>query len=146
MESKEPGSPKKILIVDDNEDSRDLVAKVLKQFGYVIVEALDGEEALLKAASEKPDLILMDRSLPKIDGLEVTRRLKREERFKRVPIVALTAHAMRGDKEKALEAGCQGFIPKPINVRTLPEQIRSYLESESGELTGAEKQQDTDRR
>lgn len=140
MESKETSSPKKILIVDDNEDSRDLTTKVLKRCGYLIVQAVDGEEALAKAFGEQPDLILMDRSLPKIDGLEVTRRLKQEEAFKRVPIVALTAHAMKGDREKALEAGCEGFISKPINVRTLPEQIRSYLEGEGWSLTGAEQQ------
>jgi two-component system cell cycle response regulator DivK len=133
-------SPKKILIVDDNEDSRELTAKVLERSGYLIVQAVDGEEALAKAADEGPDLILMDRSLPKIDGLEVTRRLKQEERFKGVPIVALTAHAMRGDRDKALEAGCEGFIPKPINVRTLPEQIRSYLEGKWRGLGGAEQQ------
>lgn len=140
MERKEISSPKKILIVDDNEDSRDLAAKVLKRCGYLIVQAVDGEDALAKAFGEKPDLILMDRSLPKVDGLEVTRRLKREEAFKRVPIVALTAHAMRGDREKALDAGCDGFISKPVNVRTLPEQIRAYLESRSGSPIGAEHQ------
>lgn len=138
MENKTTGSPKKILIVDDNEDSRDLAAKVLRRSGYLVVLAVDGEDALAKAFDEQPDLILMDRSLPKIDGLEVTRRLKREERFKRVPIVALTAHAMSGDREKAFEAGCEGFISKPINVRTLSEQVRSYLEDESGSLADAQ--------
>jgi len=119
---------KKIMIVDDNEDGRELVAKVLKQSGYLVVQAVDGEEALLKAFSERPNLILMDRSLPKLDGLEVVRRLKSDEATKDIPIVALTAHAMRGDREKALAAGCDGYIPKPINVRTLAEQIRSHLE------------------
>jgi len=138
VENKAIGSPRKILIVDDNEDSRDLAAKVLQRSGYLIVHAVDGEEALAKAFDEQPDLILMDRSLPKIDGLEVTKRLKREERFKRVPIVALTAHAMSGDREKAFEAGCDGFISKPINVRTLSDQIRSYLEGEGGSLADAE--------
>ena len=132
--------PKKILIVDDNEDSRDLVMKALGQSGYVIVQAVDGEEALAKAFSERPDLILMDRSLPKIDGLEVTRRLKQEEAFKSVPIVAITAHAMRGDKEKAFAAGCDDYISKPINVRTLPVQVQSYLEGRSGSIASAEKE------
>lgn len=144
MESNEISLPKKILIVDDNEDSRDLTAKVLKRSGYLISVAVDGEDALAKAFSEQPDLILMDRSLPKIDGLEVTRRLKQQESFRSVPIVALTAHAMRGDREKALEAGCDGFISKPINVRSLPEQIRSYLEGGSGSLIDAEQHQDID--
>jgi len=148
VERNEVSPPKKILIVDDNEDSRDLAAKILERFGYLIVQAVDGEEALTKAFSERPDLILMDRSLPKIDGLEVTRRLKREETLKNIPIVALTAHAMRGDREKALEAGCDGFISKPINVRLLPEQVRSCLEARSGSISGGEQdqEQDPDRR
>lgn len=132
--------PKKILIVDDNEDSRDLVVKALRQSGYVIVQAIDGEEALAKAFSERPDLILMDRSLPKIDGLEVTRRLRQDETFKEVPIVAITAHAMRGDREKAFAAGCDDYIAKPINVRTLPGQVQSYLEGRSGSIASAEKE------
>jgi two-component system, cell cycle response regulator DivK len=134
------GCPKKILIVDDNEDSRELLVKVLRQSGYVLVQAIDGEEALTKAFSEKPDLILMDRSLPKIDGLEVTRRLRQDEAFKEVPIIAVTAHAMRGDREKAFAAGCNDYISKPINVRTLPGQIRSYLEGRGGSIPGAEKE------
>ena len=127
MEESKSGLPKKILIVDDNQDGRELVVKVLKTRGYQTIEAVDGEEALEKAVAERPDLILMDRSLPKIDGYEVTRRLKGQEEFKDVPIVALTAHAMRGEREKALEAGCEGYISKPINVRELPELILSYL-------------------
>ncbi|MBW1856218.1 MAG: response regulator [Deltaproteobacteria bacterium] len=120
--------PKKILIVDDNVDSRELVVKILKHSGYQTVEAVDGEDALEKAVEERPDLILMDRSLPKIDGYEVTRRLKNQKALKDTPIVALTAHAMRGDREKALEAGCEGYISKPINVRALPEQVKAYLQ------------------
>jgi two-component system cell cycle response regulator DivK len=131
---------KKILIVDDNRDSRELVVKVLKTAGYRTIEAVDGEEALEKAAVEKPDLILMDRSLPKIDGYEVTRRLKSLEEFKDIPIVALTAHAMRGDREKALRAGCEGYISKPINVRQLPEQILSYLEGKRESILGGEEE------
>ena len=117
MEELRSDLPKKILIVDDNVDSRELVVKVLKNRGYQTVEAVDGEEALERAAAERPDLILMDRSIPKIDGYEVTRRLKSQEGFKDIPIVAVTAHAMKGDREKALEAGCDGYISKPINVR-----------------------------
>ncbi|MDY0038904.1 MAG: response regulator [Desulforhabdus sp.] len=130
----------KILVVDDNEDSRELVAKVLKQYGYQIILAVDGEDALVKVLSEKPDLILMDRSLPKMNGLEVARRLKSEEATRKIPIVALTAHAMRGDREKALAAGCEGYIPKPINVRTLADQVRSYLEGQGGSLASGEKE------
>ncbi len=127
MEESKVAMPKKILIVDDNVDSRELVVKILKYRGYQTIEAVDGEDALKKAIEERPDLILMDRSLPKIDGYEVTRRLKSRRAFKDTPIVALTAHAMRGDREKALEAGCNGYISKPINVRALPEQIKAYL-------------------
>ena len=118
---------KKILVVDDNQDNRELVVKVLRKYGYHVIEAADGEEALGKAETERPALILMDISLPKIDGYEVTRRLKRQEYFKDIPIIALTAHAMKGDREKALCSGCEGYISKPINVRELPEQIKQYL-------------------
>lgn len=118
---------KKILIVDDNEDSRDLVVKVLKNKGYQMVEAVDGEDALEKAESENPDIILLDISIPKLDGYEVTRRLKSREKFRNIPIIALTAHAMKGDKEKALQAGYDGYISKPISIHELPEQIKSYL-------------------
>jgi len=118
---------KKILVVDDNKDNRELVVKVLRRHGYDIIEAADGEEALKKAETERPALILMDISLPKIDGYEVTRRLKGQEHFKDVPIIALTAHAMKGDREKALCSGCEGYISKPISVRELPEQIKQYL-------------------
>jgi two-component system cell cycle response regulator DivK len=122
--------PKKILVVEDNQDSRELVIKVLKSRGYLVMEAADGEAALQKLAEERPDLILMDISLPKIDGYEVTRRLKEQESFKGIPIIALTAHAMKGDREKALQAGCDGYIPKPINVRELPDQILIFLMKE----------------
>ena len=138
MEESKSGLPKKILIVDDNQDSRELVVKVLKTRDYRTIEAVDGEQALEKAVAEKPDLILMDRSLPKIDGYEVTRTLKKQDEFKDIPIVALTAHAMRGDREKALEAGCEGYISKPINVRELPELILSYLRGKRESILSGE--------
>jgi two-component system cell cycle response regulator DivK len=119
--------PRKILIVEDNQDSRELVAKVLKNKGFEVVEAVDGEEAIQKANTEKPHLILMDISIPKIDGYEVTRRLKSQDEFTDIPIVALTAHAMKGDREKFIAVGFEGYISKPIDVREFPEQIRSYL-------------------
>lgn len=118
---------KTILVVDDNEDSRELVRKILKKQGYEVIEAIDGEDAIAKAIAYRPDLILMDISIPKIDGYEATRRLKERPDFKNTPIIAFTAHAMRGDQEKALEAGCNGYISKPINVREFPEQIKIYL-------------------
>lgn len=120
-------SSKKILIVEDNQDSRELVVKVLKNSGYHMIEAVDGEEALEKVSLEKPDLILMDISIPKIDGYEVTKRLKGRDEFKHIPVIALTAHAMKGDREKFLSAGFEGYISKPINIHELPNQIRSYI-------------------
>jgi len=140
MEELKGDLPKKILIVDDNQDSRELVVKVLKTRGYQTIEAVDGEEALEKALTERPDLILMDRSIPKIDGYDVTRRLKSQEEFKDIPIVALTAHAMRGDREKALAAGCEGYISKPINVRQLPGLVKSYLAGKRESILGGEEE------
>jgi two-component system cell cycle response regulator DivK len=129
MEEKKEDFSRKILVVDDNEDGRELVVKILKNRGYQMIEAVDGEEALEKASAECPDLILLDISIPKLDGYEVTRRLKSQVKFKDIPIIALTAHAMKGDREKALEAGCDGYISKPIDIHELPDQIKSYLKN-----------------
>ncbi|MDH3329637.1 MAG: response regulator [Desulfobulbaceae bacterium] len=118
----------KILVVDDNKDSRELVIKILHAKGHQICEAVDGEDALEKVATEQPDLILMDISLPKIDGHEVTRRLKSDEKSASIPVIALTAHAMKGDREKALVAGCDGYISKPINVREFYDRIKVFLQ------------------
>jgi two-component system cell cycle response regulator DivK len=117
----------KILIVDDNGDSRELLVKLLTIKGYETIEAVDGEEALKKTISKQPDLILIDQSLPKITGYEVTKKLRQQEKYRNLPIVALTAHAMRGEKEKAIKAGCDGYIAKPIDIRTLPDVIEKYL-------------------
>jgi len=125
---------KKILVVDDNRDSRELVIKILRGKGLQLYEATDGEEALAKVAAEQPDLILMDISLPKIDGHEVTRRLKSRKEFASIPIIALTAHAMKGDREKALAAGCADYISKPINVREFYDRIKAFLQD--GDETG----------
>ena len=129
MEEKKEDFSRKILVVDDNEDGRELVVKILKNRGYQMIEAVDGEEALEKASAECPDLILLDISIPKLDGYEVTRRLKSQVKFKDTPIIALTAHAMKGDREKAMEAGCDGYISKPIDIHELPDQIKSYLKN-----------------
>lgn len=119
---------KKILIVDDNQDSRELVIKVLKKYDYELLEAVDGEDALNKIIAEKPDLVLMDISMPKIDGHELTRRVKSRDDLKDIIIIALTAHAMKGDKEKAMAAGCSDYITKPINIREFREQVTRYLQ------------------
>lgn len=115
------------MIVEDNQDNRELLIKILKVKGFRLIEAVDGEDALQKVSVERPDLILMDISIPKIDGYEVTRRLKNQPDFQDIPIIALTAHAMKGDREKALKAGCDGYITKPINIRELPNQVIDFL-------------------
>ena len=121
------GPSQKILVVEDNQDNRELVVKVLKINGYKVIEAVDGEEALEKTKTENPDLILMDLFIPKIDGYEVTRRLKSDKDLKHIPVIALTAHALKGDMEVALAAGCDGYMPKPIDVRELPKQIEYFM-------------------
>jgi two-component system cell cycle response regulator DivK len=132
--------PGKILIVEDNEDSRELVVKVLKNKGFVTVEASDGEEAIEKAVKEKPELILLDISIPKLNGYEVAKRLKSLEEFGEIPIVALTAHAMKGDREKVIAAGFEGYISKPINVRELADQVRSFLKGKRESILGGEEE------
>lgn len=118
----------KILIVEDNEINRKLIKTILKTKGYLLSEARDGEEALQAVVRERPDLILMDIQIPKIDGLEATRRIRKMEGLGNTLIVALTAHAMEGDREKILEAGCNGYLTKPINTRTFIEEIEALLE------------------
>jgi two-component system, cell cycle response regulator DivK len=137
--------PRKLLIVEDNQDNRELAIKVLKNKGYEIIEAVDGEEAIEKAIAEKPDLILLDISLPKLDGYEVAKRLKSMEEFQEIPIVAFTAHAMKGDREKVIVVGFEGYISKPINVREFPDQIRAYLRGKRESFLGGEEKQDIDR-
>ncbi len=132
--------PKKILVVDDNQDSRELVVKILKNKGYELIEAIDGEEAVEKVIAQKPDLILLDISIPKLNGYEVTRILKDREDVKDIPVVALTAHAMKGDRLKALEAGCEGYITKPINVRELPAQVKSFIRGRWESMYDGEKE------
>jgi len=130
--------PRKILIVEDNEDNRELAVKVLRNKGFETVTAVDGEEAIEKAVSEKPDLILLDISLPKLDGYEVAKRLKNMEEFKEIPIVAFTAHAMKGDREKVIVAGFEGYISKPINIREFPDQIKLYIRGKRESVLGGE--------
>ena len=117
----------KILLVEDNELNRDMLSRRLIRRGYEVVMAIDGEEALTSAAREQPNLILMDMSLPKIDGWEATRRLKADPSFCAIPVIALTAHAMAGDRERALEAGCDEFDTKPIEFERLLAKIERLL-------------------
>jgi CheY-like chemotaxis protein len=116
-----------IMAVEDNEDNRDLIVKVLSHRGYDVIGVSDGSEALVRLSEVAPDLILMDINLPGMDGYEVTRRIRHNETFGKIPIVALTAHAMRGDKEKSLAAGCNAYVSKPINVHTFPDVIAGLL-------------------
>ena len=116
-----------ILVVEDNDDNRRLALKILASRGYTAVGVVDGMEALNKLADVDPDLVLMDINLPDIDGYEVIRRIRQQEEFAGLPIIALTAHAMAGDEEKSLAAGCNSYIAKPINARTLPDSIAAVL-------------------
>jgi CheY-like chemotaxis protein len=120
-------SAKSILIVDDNPANMKLVRILLSGEGYDVHTALDAKEALTKLRSSRPDLILMDIQLPGMDGLELTRRLKSDPATRDIKIVGLTAYAMRGDQERIMAAGCDGYIPKPIDTRTLPNSIKGYL-------------------
>jgi len=119
--------PAKVLVVEDNDMNMQLVEFLLEEEGFEIVKATSGEEALLSIAQTVPDLILMDIHLPGLDGLSVVREMKNDPRTKCVPILALTAHAMRGDRDRFLDAGCDGYISKPIDVKTFVPAIQSYL-------------------
>jgi len=116
-----------VLVVEDNDDNRALVVKVLSRGGYRVLEAVSGEQALETAGRDRPDLVLMDLNLAGMSGFEATRALKADPALCRVPVVALTAYAMVGDRERALEAGCDGYLSKPVDVRRLPEQVESFL-------------------
>ncbi len=117
----------KILLVEDNEMNRDMLSRRLIKKGYELVMAMDGEQAIELAQTEIPDLILMDISLPGVDGWEATRRLKAKPETQAIPIIALTAHAMAGDREKCLEAGCDDYDTKPVEFPRLLEKIQGFL-------------------
>ena len=117
----------KILLVEDNDMNRDMLSRRLLRRGYDVVMALDGQQAVEMAAAEKPDLILMDMSLPVLDGWEATRRIKAAPETREIPVIALTAHAMSGDREKALESGCDDYDTKPIDLPRLLEKMTAAL-------------------
>ncbi|MBI5869501.1 MAG: response regulator [Actinobacteria bacterium] len=129
-------SKPKILVVEDNAMNLELVSDVLEAHGYEVLQADTGQKALEIAEREQPDLVLMDIQLPEMDGLEVTRLLKKNERTSQIRVIALTAHAMRGDEERAREAGCSGYIAKPINTREFASVIAGYLGEPQGDLGG----------
>jgi CheY-like chemotaxis protein len=117
----------KILLVEDNYRNRNMLSRRLERRNYEVVIALDGESGLALAASEAPDLILMDMSLPILDGWEATRRLKADAATQHIPVIALTAHAMSSDRDKALEAGCDDYDTKPIELPRLLEKMEALL-------------------
>ena len=116
-----------ILYVEDNSDNRKLVRRVLEVEGYAVVEAQDGHEAMERLETQSIDLALMDINMPEVDGYTLTSRIKAMPRFAKLPIVAVTANVMRGDRERSLEAGCDGYIQKPIDIDTLSQQIERFL-------------------
>ena len=117
----------KILLVEDNEMNRDMLSRRLERRGYEVVIAVDGAEGVDKAGTEAPALILMDMSLPVVDGWDATRRIKAAPATRAIPVIALTAHAMSGDREKAVEAGCDDFDTKPVDLARLLGKIEALL-------------------
>jgi two-component system, cell cycle response regulator DivK len=117
----------KILLVEDNDMNRDMLSRRLARKGYETVEAVDGQEGIAAARSSQPNLILMDMSLPVLDGWEATRRLKADPATSSIPVIALTAHAMAGDRERALDAGCDDYDTKPIEFPSLLAKIEALL-------------------
>ena len=117
----------RILYVEDNEDNIYVIKNRLGRAGFTVIIATDGEQGITMATAERPDLILMDLRLPVLDGWEATRRIKAQPETRDIPIIALTAHAMTGDREKALEAGCDDFDTKPVEMPRLLEKVRALL-------------------
>lgn len=121
----------KILLVEDNEMNRDMLSRRLERRGFQIVIAVDGQQGVDMAKTEKPDLILLDMSLPIIDGWEAARQIKSHAESKDIPLIALTAHAMAGDKEKALQAGCDDYDTKPVELPRLLGKIQALLDKKT---------------
>jgi CheY-like chemotaxis protein len=118
----------KVLLVEDNEMNRDMLSRRLQRKGFEVAIAVDGQAGVDMATSENPDIILMDLSLPVMDGWEATRRIKSDGTISAIPVIALTAHAMHGDEEKALEAGCDDYDTKPVNFKRLLEKMQKLLD------------------
>ena len=124
--------PLRILYIEDYPDNRLLIRRVLMAEGYTVLEAGDAQQALKLALSDPPDLILMDINLPEVDGYTLTARIRATPRLAHIPVVALTANVMKGDRERVLEAGCDGYIQKPVDIDQLPWQISKYLRKSRG--------------
>ena len=117
----------RLLLIEDNEMNRDMLSRRLERRGYQVLIAVDGQQGLDMASAEKPELILLDMSLPVVDGWEVARRLKTDATLRSIPVIALTAHAMAGDRERALEAGCDDYDTKPVELPRLLQKIEALL-------------------
>jgi len=128
---------KTVLLVEDNEDNRIVYSTILQHFGYRVMEALNGEEGIAKARTEQPDLILMDISIPVIDGWEATQVLKRDPKTRRIPIIALTAHALASDREKAMEVGCDSYLAKPCEPKTVVSEVERFIGRGDGRRSSA---------
>jgi two-component system cell cycle response regulator DivK len=121
----------KVLYIEDNTDNMTLVKRVLEIEGYEVIQAETGQEGINQAVNNSPDIIITDINLPDIDGYEITNRLKQDQTTAHIPIVAMTANVMQKDRKNVIDAGCDGFISKPIDIDELPEQIESYLKGAS---------------
>lgn len=119
----------RILVVEDNPVNLELVRDILEAHGHEVLEASNATDGLALLSGELPDLILMDIQLPGMDGLTATRQIKADARLQGIPVVALTAHAMKGDEERALAAGCDGYVSKPIDTRAFPQMVAGFLVS-----------------
>ena len=124
---------KRILVAEDRPASLELIRTVLENAGYEVIEAIDGQEALEKAAATPVDLILLDLQMPRIDGFGVLARLRKDHRFARTPIVALTASAMQGDRERALAAGFSGYVAKPVDLGVLRSEVKRLINETTGD-------------
>jgi two-component system cell cycle response regulator DivK len=124
--------PLRILYIEDYADNRLLIRRVLMFEGYEVIEAANAQEALNLALSDPPDLILMDINLPEVDGYTLTARIRSSPQLSHIPVVAITANVMKGDRERVLEAGCDGYIQKPVDIDQLPWQISKYLRKSKG--------------
>jgi CheY-like chemotaxis protein len=118
---------KTVLLVEDNEDNLVVYRTILEHVGYLVIEARDGEEGVSRAQHDHPDLILMDISIPKLDGWEATHRLKSDTNTRQIPIIALTAHALEEDRRRAIEVGCDGYLAKPIEPRRVVQEVERFV-------------------
>jgi two-component system cell cycle response regulator DivK len=118
---------KRILVVEDRKDNRQILRDLLMSAGFEMIEAEDGENAVAVTLRERPDLILMDIQLPVLDGYQATQRIKADPRLNAIPVIAVTSYALSGDETKAIEAGCDGYVPKPFSPRALLKKIREFL-------------------